>query len=150
MHGTRQKPCLTSKKGMNMNLRSKISLAAFAAVTTVAALASAQGVQQCVLNQALDPQPLGSEAAPISCELNGVVANAFAINNGGQITLVVDMVGDGASFADSFGFDANGDDISDCHPIDTDPDAGPGQRDEDADGCNAAVEQDLAIEFNEG
>ena len=136
-----------------MNLRSKISLAAFAAVASVAALAAAQQDQQCVLNQAILFEAVGSEAAPNSCQLNGVRAETFArVDAAGQTTLVVDLIGEGASFADSFGFDANGADIdadgnglNDCHPIDTNGNAGA----VDEVPCNGVVQQDLAIEFNE-
>jgi|SRR5688572_25775216 len=134
-----------------MNLRSKISIATFAAVSSVAALATAQQITECDVDVAIDPVNLGSEAEPVTCNVNGVDAVAFAIRNGAQITLVVDLidnVGGNPSFADSFGFDAAGEQIDDCHPIDTDVDEG--QRDEDAVGCDAAVQQDLAIEFNEG
>jgi len=137
-----------------MNLRSKVSLAALAAVSSVAALASAQQDQQCILNQPILFTAVGSEAVPNSCVLNGVRAETFAdVNANGQTTLVVDLIGEGASFADSFGFDANGDELdadgdnlADCHPIDTNPNEGAVDVDVD---CNGVVQQDLAIEFNE-
>lgn len=142
-----------------MNLRIKISLAAFAAISSVAALASAQQVGNCQIEVPFLFDGLGSEAAPNTCELNGASASTFVINENGQVRLVVDLVdpvGD-ASFADSFGLDINGQTLRDeendpllCQAIDADPDAGPGQRGEDDDECETAVRQDLAIEFNEG
>jgi hypothetical protein len=131
-----------------MNIRSRISLAALAVVSTVAALASAQ--QEC--EEPLDEAPLASEQAPLECQFNNVVAQAFARVQNGEVTLVVDMIGDGASFADTLGYDADGRTVGFCQAIDTNPNAGPNARDEEEnpEDCDGVVSQDLAIEFNEG
>lgn len=132
-----------------MILKLKASLAAIAALSTFAAVASAV---ECPANNPLGPANLRPANNPLVCTLGAVSAQAFAIIDGSGTRLVADLIGAGVSFADTLGYDGDGDEVFGCQAIDTNPNQGPGARDTEdnpAD-CVGVVQQDLAISDNEG
>lgn len=131
-----------------MNLRIKASLAAIAALSTFAAVASA--VECPFPENPLPPEDLAPANDPIVCTLGNVSAEAFAIIDGSGTRLVVDLIGAGVSFADTIGYDENGDDVDFCQAIDANPNRGARGVEDDPTDCVGVVQQDLAISDNEG
>jgi hypothetical protein len=136
------------EEGKNMNFGIKVPLAAIAALSTFTAVASAV---ECPATNPLGPVNLRPENNPLVCTLGAVSAQAFAIVDGSGTRLVADLIGAGVSFADTLGYDADGDTVFGCQAIDTNPNQGSGNRDVESDptDCIGVVQQDLAISDNE-